>query len=1422
MTENRKYSEFFAIDESYYPEINPNSIRSKKIEWNQTFPHETFIKFMDSAARMIERKDPHSIWVEGSFGTGKSRTMWALQCLLSCSEEELKEYFDRYSIQLEDKSDLLGKLLSFKRDANKKILTLSRYDSGEIDSIQRLITAIYDTISEALVQNGYDTGGASLREIVADWLEKPKNSTVFDVYRDQEPYNKYASFQGKSASQIARELRQPPEKDDEGKTPTDELLENVLTLADQEGLKILNFQMKDLKAWLAEVIAKNNLKAIVFFWDEFTSFFKKNKDSLDVFQSLVELSSESPFYLVIATHQTGAFISKAERDDKKGPFMALYDRFTHIDIELPDNVAFDLIAEAMKIKPNSQKEYETLTYDINSWVMNARKDVCASYSKSPKDRERNEKTLQNLVPIHPVSALLLKHIATEFASNQRSMFNFIKNDDADNLQAFQWFINTHSPEQGEILTVDFLWNFFYEKGSDDHGSGVGKSNLDFIIAAILDVYPRYEDKLHTTEEKRVLKCVLMMQAISRKINNSNGLLRPIDVNIMRAFQGDFSIQNNVQAILEKLVNAKILVKMEDKKDGKTRVEYIASVMAGDGTKIDEIIERIRNEIFTSTLLREGDINDGAFGFNLSLRSRYNFEIASANNFKVQANRLATTTPEYKIPALFCFARDEVEQNELGKLLAQATQVEEWKNIVFIDASEALVGEERFEEYLSQAAQEEYWRPTDPKTSDSKGEQKRAILTDWKKDILDGSFRVATQRSGDYRTRCASKKLLEETLVHIVRMQYPLVFDDAKVTEFFFKSTQLAAGAKLGIQQASESSYAEKSIAALLGKVKGVGTYWEIYSDKPISKLKVIVDEFIKQKFESDGRVDISKIFELLEENGFMPNNLYAYLTGFLLKEYADGSKYDYSVGAVGETAGSMTVDRLGTDIGDCIKQANTAAKGFKERYISIMSPGQKRFIEFCNKVFGITSNKVEHAANNMRNRFKELAPIWCYKALPGAKGLEELLEALAEVASSRGKSDAVSSKASLFGEKLTKDALFNKFKSLFTAENGANGIKAALKEYHEGEIFSLASELGVSESALVDAVKRRISSGEASWLWDDETGKQEFDKILLEYKIMLASAQITVKTMTFKECVDQWQDFAWKLRAPIEICKTQAPQLAEFFDALECIARDRQLPEDRREIFLDSLDRYVEDIKELKGAKIKGILSDYCKARGLAFGDSELDSLYGKLPKESFLLSSVDYQNQLKDVAAEIAHNQERVKLLDKWRELTETTSPKEWASMYRTPIIALVPKDLQQDAIRLFNALENPAASSAEVKFALEFISSEPAPKFIEDLKDQEKREKAFVATIVGRFEPVVHDAEALRNYLYKKGYDKPNEWIGRVEGDVKEYARIQYFETGYEDVKREIDDMPPQEAKELLKTLVANNVEVGVSIIANKGKLS
>lgn len=37
---------------------------------------------------------------------------------------------------------------------------------------------------------------------------------------------------------------------------------------------MFEISMDDLKAWLTDIIEENHLKAIVLFWDEFSSFFK--------------------------------------------------------------------------------------------------------------------------------------------------------------------------------------------------------------------------------------------------------------------------------------------------------------------------------------------------------------------------------------------------------------------------------------------------------------------------------------------------------------------------------------------------------------------------------------------------------------------------------------------------------------------------------------------------------------------------------------------------------------------------------------------------------------------------------------------------------------------------------------------------------------------------------------------------------------------------------------------------------------------------------------------------------------------------------------------------------------------------------------------------------------------------------------------
>ena len=108
-----KYSEYFEIDKNYYPEINPDSVKDPGNKWQYTYPPETFVDLLSSVELMLNRENKElrkGIWVEGSYGTGKSRVIWTLKNLLECSKEEFCSYFD--NDEFKKVPDLKDKLLA--------------------------------------------------------------------------------------------------------------------------------------------------------------------------------------------------------------------------------------------------------------------------------------------------------------------------------------------------------------------------------------------------------------------------------------------------------------------------------------------------------------------------------------------------------------------------------------------------------------------------------------------------------------------------------------------------------------------------------------------------------------------------------------------------------------------------------------------------------------------------------------------------------------------------------------------------------------------------------------------------------------------------------------------------------------------------------------------------------------------------------------------------------------------------------------------------------------------------------------------------------------------------------------------------------------------------------------------------------------
>lgn len=486
-----KYCEYFDIDEAYFPCIDESAINAG-VDWKNTYPHETFIKLLKMTEVMLSGTTKRSLWIHGAYGTGKSQCAYALKKILEVPEDELREYWDRYE-PLKKEQALLGKLIGHKE---KKILTSFRYASGSIDSPQQFFFAVQESIKAALEANHVEYKGENtLKESVIAWMEKPAQKALINSLLQTPEWK--SLFSESSAEEIVEELKT--------NSNVSSLMGNIFRMSAKEGFTALSLDADKLRNWIKDIITKNGLK-IVLIWDEFSDFFRLNRNSLGDFQKIVSICEELPFYLIVVTHPLSS-ISNSDESWK-----IVQQRFDRVEIELPENIAFELIGHAFNVKEAAKAQWTQMTQGLESSLPNSINAVM----KAANITDRS--VIRRILPIHPIAALVLKNIAHAFQSNQRSMFDFIKSSHDTDVQAFQWFIKEYGPmDDAPFLTVDMLWDFFYVKG---------KEYLTSDIKLILDTFS--QQTMLNEKEKKVLKAVLILQAIDQRLGGSLPLLKPTD------------------------------------------------------------------------------------------------------------------------------------------------------------------------------------------------------------------------------------------------------------------------------------------------------------------------------------------------------------------------------------------------------------------------------------------------------------------------------------------------------------------------------------------------------------------------------------------------------------------------------------------------------------------------------------------------------------------------------------------------------------------------------------------------------------------------------------------------------------------------------------------------------------------------------
>lgn len=1385
--QNLKYCEYFDVNEKYFPCIDESAINSGAA-WDTTYPHQTFIDLLNRTEKMLSGNTNRSIWIHGAYGTGKSQCAYTLKKLLEVPETEVRNYWNKFE-PLKKNPVLLEKLIGHKAQG---IVTAYRYASGSISTPQQLFFAVQESIKKGLEANEVSYKGEnSLKESVIAWLEDPIHNQFMDALLQKPKW--MSTFSQSSADEIINTLKKSSD--------VSSLMDDIFSLAAEEGITALNLSADSLRKWIIDIIDKNNIK-LVLIWDEFSDYFRQNSTSLGEFQKIVSICQEKPFYFVIVTHPLSSLAKEYDSSDKTNPWSVVQQRFDKVEITLPDNIAFELIGHAFSVKPAAKANWKQMTEDLNSYVTNARKAVI----KTANINDQN--VMRDILPIHPIAALVLKNIASAFQSNQRSMFDFIKTPKDMDVNAFQWFIQNTSPlSDRPFLTVDMLWDFFYEKGKD---------YLSSDIRLILDTFPQ-QTQLND-KEKIVLKTVLIMQSIDQRLGGALPILKPTDQNLSYAFEGDTGeLENSCKSIAKALVNKGILIENPIANGKKV---YSAAVLAGDGAKIEAFKKEIREKQGTTAkLVSEGAAVATALSLPPALKLRYALELDSGklpvvtmSDFKKVMDVLKSKDVDWHFYAVLALAKTDEEAQSFRTLIKKTIADPVYKNIAVIDALSTPLGLEAFEQYVDYSAMSMYYSGNNGQQSKENAKKAKDVLErDWKDRIHDGQFIVFTYANQDGE-KAAGAGAVHTIMQTIVLKRFKHVQDFTKgLSETQLKLTTPKPVAKYGMGVMEIKGLISGCEKSVLGKFWSKKEYWkdEELAGEHIVIIKKSVDKMIDDAFKSSGKISIGEIYDYLETTyGFSVCNLSAFITGFLLKEYS--SEPYRSMDAEGHRD-SMTPDKLSEMIGNYI------GKNPKSTYIVNLTPEEKAFYELTESAWSITANTCsspQQAGTLVLAKMRDLSyPVWCLEDMDTA-GVFDLVKLYIKLVQSKG--DEAHDVANEIGKiAIQRPSSAQNLKALLTLDNCKKGMHIFLERFENGKLLNVAKEINAEDSVLSDI--KKLFNVQYSALWIGSTGEDEIRKLITEYEVVKSTNIFLNVTARSKEAAFKaWRETLKFIGFSCESIRAKKPALDKFFYNLLRIANYEDMLPDNMKSFLDEMTNHNAEIRDVLGNTLSVFIDIYAPYLE-GFTDTECEEIKNSITSEMFTISSTASNAIVKKAAEDYRKNQVKSQLYKLWSDKSGgSKNPRVWSEKYRTPILCCVNVSLYTEAKKAFATLNSSTQSEADIKEALAFIKE---ADFFDEIASADYRDKCFAKRIIGDYTSLISDIDAVRDTLESTGISA-YEWNDNptIMSKVSSMAAAEYNAGGSDKVVDIIEGMNDAELKKWLTDIVRKDMGLGVKIIINR----
>jgi len=690
-----KYSEIIGVEKYFKSAFDITSESGEA--WKTFISNERFESNLSQIINSFTSpvfNNRKSIWIQGTYGTGKSHSLAVIKHLLCDNYSEIEDYIPRIN-----RSQLRSSISTFRKD--NKVFPIVLKGVYTITDVADLTYTIQQQVAVALgdIEISTKTDFQSVLQI----LENGSLDSFFDnLMKNNVELHSYAA----NKQQLIKAL-------ENNQTKVIRIIADELKNAGLGG-----FRTHNIIDWLTEIKKELQDRGIadylLLIWDEFTSLLDipARRSILNLMQDIAELSYSEVnnttntigVYLLLVTHKklevTESF--KELKEDERSMAKA---RFVELDYGMQPTTTFHILSGAL-----DRKQPDVLDNLIQKNFLDV-PSVCTLVDKVVDSAATNageiKEKIISLYPFHPYTSYLATFVSRVVGEAERSIFGFLN----DKENGFKKFIETDIGDKA-FLTADYVWDFFYrtfEQRAAGHFDAItNKFKLSGEI--VLDQGANYY---------AVFKTILLLNILYRVTTtdadvSETNMVNPSTANIIAAFSGVFD-ESEVSDILDYIDENQILHRNPD------GVFEVASSSLPPKKILDEKKKLYSSKEDVSKIVEEYSIKClGKLRTSISrevpreldaqvfwggekehlLRGKLSAKFKSTYTVNVALMMYRGATMELDE----ILGRTETSQTASKDMLIKLSKEDELKNTIFVLVNIEL-GNRRFEAYLDSLAQE---------------------------------------------------------------------------------------------------------------------------------------------------------------------------------------------------------------------------------------------------------------------------------------------------------------------------------------------------------------------------------------------------------------------------------------------------------------------------------------------------------------------------------------------------------------------------------------------------------------------------------------------------------------------------------------------------------------------------------------------